>query len=101
MGSAPLAVGVSLGGGFPWSGGIPGHSGVSRSTRVSGDDNLRVVLQLIKAAVCQHVPRGQTGDLCSPAVGHTRFNRAHMCGVVLQNIDKGSLPVMLDCRSWN
>src|ERR1700693_1368190 len=110
MGGAPLAVAVSLRGRFP------GRGGVSRSTRVSpartipswrgttgsiprsgwitGDDNFRVVLQFIKAAVRQHVPRGHTGDLCSPAVRHTRFNRVHMCGVVLQNIDKRSLPVM-------
>src|ERR1700722_7341835 len=113
MGSAPLAVGVSLGGGFPWRSGISrctrvspartipswrGSTGsVPRSRWITGDDNFRVVLQLIKAAVCQYVPRGHTGDLGSPAVRHTRLNGAHMCDVVLQNINKRSLPIMLDC----
>ena len=76
-------------------GALPGAGGFE------ADDNFRVVLQLIKAAVRQHIPGGHARDLRSSAVRHTRFNRAHMRGVVLQNINKRSLPVMLDCRAGN
>src|ERR1700722_9669960 len=59
-------------------------------------DDLSVVLQLIETAVGYNVRGIYAFNLSYAAVCHARRDAAHMSDIVLNDIDKGCLPILLN-----
>ncbi len=66
-----------------------------------GEDNRRVVLQLVEAAVSDHIAGIDTFYLGSIPIGGTGPDTLHVCCVVLNHIDVRYLSVVLYRGRWD
>src|SRR5580704_8847490 len=76
---------------------------LARSTRkrLFGNRDLRIVLQLFKAAVCNNVPGVDAFDSSLPGVRDTWLDVAYLSRAVLDEVDERGLAVMLNGGSGN
>ena len=63
-----------------------------------GKDNFGVVLQLVKAAIGDHISWIDAFHLCGVSIGYTGLDTLHVRRVVLDHINECCLAVVLDCR---
>src|ERR1700722_2395115 len=63
--------------------------------------NLRVVLELVEAAVGNHISGINSVHLREPVIGYASLDVLQMGDVVLNDVDKGCLAVLLNGRRRN
>src|SRR5580658_8182406 len=69
--------------------------------RLVRDSDLSVILQLIEAAICHNVSGADACNLCYACVSNSRPYSAQVSDIVLNDINKRSLPILLNGRRWN